>query len=313
MSRVAEMQDLTEEIARSYEERMAGLMSRRVDVDSALQETRQQMAAIHVEQREAATALHQNLAKAAVGLRADTRSTMREIHNARMVGAASQQAELRQCHAELSQRSRHLMEETHQARAKMAADQQESLREDRAELAAEMTGFLGETAAARAAMAAAQREELLEGRAALHAAVSGTLAGFQDTRKSLAHDLAEFGQVWRDFDAIMQARRSVGAPNPTAERAPMSQSHPGAEPPAGPPLGPAEETMPMGAATYEPHGVPSDEAVFDYLADHPDGLRLVAFEEHFGTQRIRLAPILNRLIQENKARKDAEHKLYFAT
>lgn len=313
MSRVAEMRGLTEEMARSHEERMAALTSRRADVQNALQETRQRMATCHTEQGQAAAALHQDLAKAAVDLRADTQSTMREIHSARMASASAQRAERRQNHADLSRGTHHLMEETHRRRVTMAADQRVSLGEGRADLAAEMTRFLGETTAARATMSRAQQEELRAGRAALDAGVSTTLAGYRDGRKALADDLAEFGQVWGGFTEVMRARRGSVASDPPAAVGPRPKPDLRAKPPAGAPRAKAEETSPTGAATCEPHRVPPDEAVFGYLADHPDGVRLVELEDHFGTLRIRLAPILNRLIQENKARKDVEHKLYFAT
>ncbi len=69
----------------------------------------------------------------------------------------------------------------------------------------------------------------------------------------------------------------------------------------------------MAAEAAPAAALPLDEEVFSYLADHPDGLRLIEMEEHFRSPRIRLAVILNRLIDANKARRDDERRVYFAT
>ena len=343
MSRVAEMRDLIEEMARSNDDRMSGIKARQAEVQSARHEARQRMVACHMAQMEAAAALREGLAKARADLQADVQSTMQETHTARVASASVQRAELRKSHADLSQRVHDMLEGTCQAREELSADQRASLGKRRAELAADTCRFLGETSAARAEMAKAQqatlemgraelspdvagflseagtrrttmakdqREELHAGHMALHAEVSTELAGFRQDRMALAENLAEFGQVWRSFTETMQSRRGGHVTSSPLE------SQPSPEAAANTPVGAEPEITsagPDGPATREPHGAPTDEAVFAYLADHPDGLRLVELEEHFGTQRIRLVPILTRLIQENKACKEEERKLYFAT
>jgi len=50
--------------------------------------------------------------------------------------------------------------------------------------------------------------------------------------------------------------------------------------------------------------------VFAYLANHPDGTKLVEMEEEFGIARIQVAGIVRALIDDNKVEK--RNLLYFA-
>ena len=52
------------------------------------------------------------------------------------------------------------------------------------------------------------------------------------------------------------------------------------------------------------------DRVFAYLANHPDGTRLVELEEEFGLARIQTARIVRALIDDNKVEK--RDMLYFA-
>jgi len=50
--------------------------------------------------------------------------------------------------------------------------------------------------------------------------------------------------------------------------------------------------------------------VFQYLANHPDGARLVELEQEFGVARIQMAKVVRSLMDENKVKKRALY--YFA-
>jgi len=52
------------------------------------------------------------------------------------------------------------------------------------------------------------------------------------------------------------------------------------------------------------------DQVFEYLANHPDGTRLVELEGEFGIARIQIAKVVRNLINENKVEKRGS--LYFA-
>jgi len=81
----------------------------------------------------------------------------------------------------------------------------------------------------------------------------------------------------------------------------------------------------MGAAVAvkpaEAVAVPAEEIVeeetadisgrtFEYLANHPDGTKLVELEQEFGVSRIQMARLLKDLMDENKVEK--WELLYFA-
>ena len=51
--------------------------------------------------------------------------------------------------------------------------------------------------------------------------------------------------------------------------------------------------------------------VLTYLANHPDGTKLVELEEEFGTARIQLVNIIHALIDKHKVEK--RDMLYFIT
>ena len=58
--------------------------------------------------------------------------------------------------------------------------------------------------------------------------------------------------------------------------------------------------------------LPSSDDVLDYLTDHPEGLRLGEMEAYFDAPRRELAEVVNQLVDDDKARQDEEHRLYFA-
>ena len=58
---------------------------------------------------------------------------------------------------------------------------------------------------------------------------------------------------------------------------------------------------------------PSADDVHDYLADHPEGLRLGELEAYFDAPRRELAEVVNQLVDDDRARQDEEHKLFYAS
>ncbi len=296
MSRIAEMHSLTEDLMRSHQERMADLAVRQREVGSSLRET-------HAARSAMADAQREMLEVGRAALQADVSATIGGFHAARVAGEAARKADRIQVVSDL-------MDAFHQAQAEMAAEQREALEQVRPQLMAETAGFLGEIHAARVAGEAARKADRIQGvsdlmdafhqaRAEMAAEQRETFAGYRADRKALAEDLAEFSQVWRDFCIAMQGRPTSVPPGPPPLKVEVK------------PVPPPRPVEPGIAA--ETREAPSGEAVFGYLADHPDGARLVELEAHFGTSRIRLVTIVTRLIEENKARKDESLKLYFAS
>jgi len=64
------------------------------------------------------------------------------------------------------------------------------------------------------------------------------------------------------------------------------------------------------AAEVTPQVAEFQRRVFEYLADHPDGTRMVELEREFGMARIQMARILKNLISDSKVEK--RDLLYFA-
>ena len=64
------------------------------------------------------------------------------------------------------------------------------------------------------------------------------------------------------------------------------------------------------AAEITPEPAALRNQVFEYLANHPDGIRLVELEQEFGVARIKMARLLKDLMNENKVEK--QELLYFA-
>ncbi len=80
---------------------------------------------------------------------------------------------------------------------------------------------------------------------------------------------------------------------------------------AAPPVEELPAEMPAEEAVVE--AAPAGELryrVFSYLADHPDGTKLVELEEEFGVARIQIARVIRELIDNNKVEK--RNLLYFA-
>jgi hypothetical protein len=57
---------------------------------------------------------------------------------------------------------------------------------------------------------------------------------------------------------------------------------------------------------------PSTDEVADYLSDHPDGTRMGDLQAYFDAPRDELSDILNDLVDEKRARRDDQRRLYFA-
>jgi len=73
---------------------------------------------------------------------------------------------------------------------------------------------------------------------------------------------------------------------------------------------PVEEIAEEEVAGITPETAALRNQVFEYLANHPDGTRLVELEQEFGVARIKVARLLKNLMDENKVEK--QELLYFA-
>ena len=116
---------------------------------------------------------------------------------------------------------------------------------------------------------------------------------------------------WQRLTTTMQAKRGA----PVVEvRPPEAVAPPPVEEVAPPP--PVEEVAEEEAVAHAevaevtPEIAVVRDQVFEYLANHPDGTRLVELEEEFGLARIQMARVVRNLTDENKVEKRG--LLYFA-
>jgi len=73
---------------------------------------------------------------------------------------------------------------------------------------------------------------------------------------------------------------------------------------------PLIEEIAEGATDITPETAALREQVFEYLANHPDGTKLVELAEEFGVARIQIGKVIRNLMDENKVEK--RELLYFA-
>jgi len=109
----------------------------------------------------------------------------------------------------------------------------------------------------------------------------------------------EAATAWQNLVSTMEGVRGKKAPTPVAKekvKKPVAEAKP------------VEEVTEEEAAT--PEAAEFQQRVFEYIADHPDGTRMVELERDFVTARIQMARILRKLMDGNKVEK--RDLLYFA-
>jgi|GEM_PF-1651137 len=148
--------------------------------------------------------------------------------------------------------------------------------------------FMAEVNENRRNMAEALANRLDAFTNALETHVSDSLTGFAAERADLRRSLVEVAKLWREFAAAMQGKPPSAQPQPTE-----------AVPPVPPPTAlPVEDT---------------DERLLAYLAQHPDGAKLVELEPLFGMSRPQLGKYLRGLVDSGKVVKDPETLVYKLT
>ena len=161
---------------------------------------------------------------------------------------------------------------------------------DREARSAAVAGFMADTAANHRTMAEDLADRLEKFTAVLQAEVSGSLAVFATEHGELHRSLSDMAQVWREFAARVQG---AGREKP----APMA---PAAKPVAKPAAEPAEDAD----VTVR---------ILHYLAEHPEGAKLVELEPVLGLARPQVGRRLRNLIDSGKVVKDPDTLVYTLT
>ena len=125
--------------------------------------------------------------------------------------------------------------------------------------------------------------------------------------KDFSRDSAERATAWRNLVSYVESKKRAiyGAP-PVKRPKVVIKKPPIAE------VAEKEEEVVARAAPVEvtPEVAELQRQVFEYLADYPDGTRMVVLEQEFGIARIQMARILRNLMDDNKVEK--RNLLYFA-
>jgi len=122
--------------------------------------------------------------------------------------------------------------------------------------------------------------------------------------KGFREEQAGVRDEWQKLTTTMQAKRGA----PVVEvRPPEAVAPPPVEEVAPPPsveeVAEEEAVAHAEVAEVTPEIAVLRDQVFEYLANHPDGTRLVELEEEFGVARIQMAKVVRSLMDENKVEK----------
>ena len=120
--------------------------------------------------------------------------------------------------------------------------------------------------------------------------------------KEIAQRKSDVGTMLKEFD-----EEQAGARDEWQKLTATMQSKRGGVAVA---VKPPVEEIAEEAAEITPETAALREQVFEYLANHPDGTKLVELAEKFGVARIQIAKVVRNLMDENKVEK--RDLLYFA-
>ena len=319
-----EMQSLAKEIVRSYEDRISGIAELRETVKADLKEFQDSRVTM-------ANDLRADLAKSVAARKAAVSTQLKEMDAAHQAMARQQCADLAKGRSELADSIASKLKELDAAHAAMSREMRAELSKGRQSLAngdrkrqSEARGFIGELCQAVAegktavktllgefdsshnAMSKEMRAELTRGHQ--------SLTEGERTRQSEAREfMGELGKAVAEGKAATQALvRDFGEIQAGAQdewqkmTATMQSKRGGVAVAVKPPI----EEIAEGAAEITPETTALRGQVFEYLANHPDGTRLVGLAEEFGIARIQIAKVVRKLQDENKIEK--RDLLYFA-
>ena len=192
----------------------------------------------------------------------------------------------------------------------MAGHLRDDLVRGRADLASGVRQRLRQVTSGRKAVAQQLREILSREKAELAPAAARRRSEVLVWMGGLTADRLAAGQEWRQMVAALGERRAgviapeAPAPMTPKEEAVVEAGHVAAE------VEEEEETT-AGAGEVTQEAAALRDRVFAYLADHPDGVRLVEIERQFGLSRLESSRLVRNLKKEGKSRK--QNLLYFAT
>ena len=286
-----DMRNLAEEIVHSYEDRSARIAELRKTLKSDLKNTRI------------------DLARSESGRKASVSTLLKDISAAHAAMSGELKAGLTGGAANLRQDVANILEgfgETHEAMKKETkADLAKGVAERKHEVDAllkDVDGMLKGFTQNHNAMTKQMKRDLAKGTAERKRNVDVLFKGFDVKLNEVRTALDGGRDEWQRMATTLQSKRGAAVADvklPKAAPAPASSKQVAKKAVAR--AGAAE--LPPGLAAFR-------DRVFEYLANHPDGTRLVQLEQKFGMARIQMAKIVKSLIGKNKVEK--RDSLYFA-
>ena len=265
------MRDLTKDIAASYDLRVAGIGEIKKEVKGLQGEAQELVKGFHSSHEEMAAKLREELSKSKGSLKTDVRGMLNDFQTAHKQASA----ELRE---ELSEAEKNRKSEV------------EGILRDAQELVKDFSVTRGQASGQL-------RKELEEHRREIKSETAEILNDARKARGETKADLKEASAAWQGLASTMQQKRAGIKVALKVEEAKVEVSEEEAVAKAEP-----------AAVTPEIAGL--KDRVFEYLADHPDGTRMVELEREFDVARIQMARMLKNLMGDNKVEK--RDLLYFA-
>lgn len=243
-------------------------------------------------QQEALAAARANRQAEVAGLKAATKAQMSQISANRKAMSEELTAELAADKAERSATVAQLLADIETMLARIDLENSAAAQELRQTLAADaqarsqtVASMMESLTADRHSAAADQAAHLQEFHSTLSNSVQELLAGMGADRVALQGSLAEMGQVWREYAALMSG---------TLAATPAPES-------------PEEEQTAVTEAVEE---FDVEQSILEFLADKPDGMKLVEMEPVFGLSRPVLGRHLRALVDAGKVVKDSDSLVY---
>jgi len=314
MSRAGDFRSLAQEMAGGYESRVKVLGELVVDTHKMPEDFDKAHAEMAAQLKADLAKVKPELAKdeaervektrAEIKQRVDEVSKLlKDFDKAHVDMAAQVKADLAKVKPELAKDEAERVEQT-RAEIKQRVDEVSKLLKDFDKAHVDMAAQLkADLAKVKPELAKDEAERVKQTQIEIKERVGAVTELLDDFRK----EREEAATAWQNLVSTMEGVRGQKAPAPVAEKV--------VKKPKAKAEMVEEVTEEEAVARAEPIEVTLEVAelqhrVFEYLADHPDGTRMVVLEREFGIARIQMARILRNLMDDNKAEK--RDLLYFA-
>lgn len=325
MPALASMKTLTHEIVQAHRSRMEATGHLKATVGSLLRD-------LHSTHRSASMTVNSTLKKGRAARRADVHRTLKGYESRRKAMSATLHSGLAQTKSACEADVQAMLTGLRASNLDTCRTLRHVLARSAADCRALVEGTLHECGQARRTAGKSLHVHLTHGHMDRRATVQGLLAGMGQSRRSISRSLhaglarnsavlrSSTTAVLKDFDQQQAVLRTelaairgqwqsmVGKVN-AARRRSASETTVSPKPATSQHV-PAAAPTAKEAAEEPPELNALHDRVFEFLADHPGGSRLVEMEAELKASRFQMSRVLRNLMDENKIEK--RDLLYFA-